>query len=368
MAGYARKVARDIDRWVERGLIDRTTAARLRQEVERSDRSAISLGTVLSVMAAVLVGAAILIIIAANIEMVPRIARVIGLFAVIAVSYTGGAMLKARGRTGFGEALYLVGLAAFGASIALIGQMYHMSGDESEAIFVWCMAAIGAAVLLRSPIMTNASVMLAAAWLLAAFDWWRIDRGPSYIYLFILAVVWAVSYWTQSRAARHLVILAVMFYALLHAIGDEGATVGILLAVVSAAVFMAAFLAPEAVERFAQLGGPQPIHPLIGFLLGIGILQVRYADTFGPMLALALVAFAGIVAALLLRGRQSRLMRWVAYLAFTVELALVYIVTIGTMMETGALFLFSGFALAIAAFAISRIERNIAAPDAGAGG
>lgn len=360
MAGHAGRVGRDIDRWVERGLIDQATAAVLRRDVERSSRAAISLGTVLAVMAAVLVGAAILIIIAANIEHVPRIARVAGLFAIIAAGYLGGAILKAHGHGGFGEALYLVGLAAFGASIALIGQMYHMIGEESQAIFIWCMAAIGAALLLRSPTLTNASVFLAVAWLLFAFDWGRIDHGPSYIFLVIAAVIWAVSYWSGSAAARHLVILAVLFYALLYGISDGTLTVGILLVVLSGVVFWAAYSRPEAVERFAQLGGPQPIHPLIGFLLGIGLLQAQFADRFWPMLGLALVAFAGIVAALLLRGRESRLMRWVAYLAFSVELALLYIVTVGTMVETGALFLFSGFALAIVAIAISRIERRIA--------
>src|SRR5690606_18507339 len=155
--------------------IDEGTAAALRRDVERSGRSAISLGTVLAVMAAVLVGAAILIIIAANIERVPRIARVTALFAIIAASYICGAILKIRGRDGFGEALFLIGLAAFGASIALIGQMYHMSGDEAEAIFIWCGAAIAAAALLKSPVLTNSSVLLAVAWLLFAFDWGRID-------------------------------------------------------------------------------------------------------------------------------------------------------------------------------------------------
>ncbi|MCO5066123.1 MAG: DUF2157 domain-containing protein [Rhizobiaceae bacterium] len=364
MAGHAARVGRDIDRWVERGLIDEATAGALRRDVERSDRSAISLGRVLSVMAAVLVAAAILIIVAANIEQVPRIARVAGLFAIIAASYIGGAVFKLRDRAGFAEALYLVGLAAFGASIALIGQMYHMSGDESEAIFIWCAAGIIAALLLRSPILTNASVLLSTAWLLTAFDLDHINQGPSFVFLLMLAAIWIVSYWTKSSAARHLVILAAMFYALLYGISDSAVLVGIVLIVLSAAVFLAAWFAPDAVERFAQLGGPQPVHPLIGFLLGIGLLQAQFADDFWPMLCLSLIAFAGIVAALVLRGRQSRLMRWVAYLAFTLELAVLYFSTIGTMVETGALFLFSGFALAIAAFAISRIERSIAARDA----
>jgi len=71
-----------------------------------------------------------------------------------------------------------------------------------------------------------------------------------------------------------------------------------------------------------------------------------------------LVAFAGIVTALLLRGRQSALMRWIAYAAFTVELAFLYFVTLGALIDTAALFLFSGLALAGVAFFIMRLERR----------
>lgn len=283
MARYAGKLSHDIDRWVERGLIDEATAQALRRDAEQEHRSSISLGTVLAVMAAVLVCAAILILIAANIDEIPRIVRVLGLFAIIAVSYLGGAALKARGSAGIGEALYLVGLAAFGASIALIGQMYHMSGDEAQAIMIWCLGGILAAVLLKSPILTNASVLIACAWLLMAFDWGRIDHGPSYIFLVLMAVIWAISYWTESRVARHLVILAVLFYALLYAISDDAIAVGILLIALSIAVFAAAYIAPDFVERFAKLGGPQPIHPLIAFLLGVGLLQAQFANDFGPI-------------------------------------------------------------------------------------
>jgi uncharacterized membrane protein len=360
MTGYAAKLEQDIDRWAASGLIDAATATRLREDARRNGRSSISLGTVLAVMAAVLVGAAILITIAANFEAIPRIVRVLGLFAIIAASYVGGAVLQSLGRKAAGEALYIIGAAAFGASIALIGQMYHMSGDEAQAILVWCLATMVAALLLRSPMLTNACIPLAVAWLLFAFDWGRLDHGPSYWFLILVAAIWLVSYWTGSRAARHLVILSVIFYAVLYGIGDDAVAVGVLLASVSAALFVGAWLFPEAVERFARLGGPQPILPLIGFLFGIGMLQVQFSDTFGPMLALALFAFAGIVAALLLRGRESRLMRWTAYIAFTAELVLVYVVMVGTMMETGALFMFSGFALAAVAFIISRIERRIA--------
>ena len=138
MAAYSVRVKQDIARWVEQGLIPAQLAETLSRDVEQHDRKSLSFGSVLAMMAALLVGAAILVLIAANWEAFPRLLRVGLLFATILAGYVGGAVLKTRDQSAIGEALYIIAAAAFGASIALIGQMYHMSGDESDAVVTWC--------------------------------------------------------------------------------------------------------------------------------------------------------------------------------------------------------------------------------------
>ena len=105
---------------------------RLSRDVEQRERKSLSFGSVLAMMAALLFGAAILVLVAANWEAIPRLGRVAALFATILAGYVGGAVLKTRDHDAIGEALYIIAAAAFGASIALIGQMYHMSGDEAR--------------------------------------------------------------------------------------------------------------------------------------------------------------------------------------------------------------------------------------------
>lgn len=362
MAGYISRVRQDIDRWALAGLIDKTTAERLSEDIGKNVGRSISFGSVLAIMAAILLGASILVLIAGNWEAIPRLVRVIGLFAVILGSYVGGAVLKARDNSGFGEALYLLGAAAFGASIALIGQMYHFSGDEEGAVLIWCLGTMVAAAGLCSSVLTNAAVVLSVVWFAMRTLDFNYSTAFPHSFLLLGAAIWAISYWTQSVSARHLLLLAVIFYAVAFGVEvNELVTVGIGLALVSALVFMAAYFAPEQVERFAKLGGPYPVHPLIGFLTGVSMVQVEVYNDFGPMLLATLVAFAGIVAALLLRGRQSMLMRWLAYAGFTIELLFLYFVTLGTMIDTAGLFLFSGLALAIVAFLIMRIEKRLGA-------
>jgi len=174
MASYVSRLRQDMARWVRSGLIDDAAAAAVLRDAEARERRSISFGSILAVMAALLVGAAILVFVAANWEAIPRLARVGVLFAVIAGGYLGGAVLKLRDHAVMGEALWLVAAAAFGAAIALIGQMYHLAGDETEAILAWCAGTALAAVGLRSGPLTVAAVGLASFWLLSrGLEFWQ---------------------------------------------------------------------------------------------------------------------------------------------------------------------------------------------------
>ncbi|TIU17093.1 MAG: DUF2157 domain-containing protein, partial [Mesorhizobium sp.] len=70
----------DIARWLQAGLIDASTAGALTLDVEANQRTSLSFGSILAMMAALLFGAAILIFVAANWEAIPRLARVAALF------------------------------------------------------------------------------------------------------------------------------------------------------------------------------------------------------------------------------------------------------------------------------------------------
>jgi uncharacterized membrane protein len=367
MASHSAKVKQDIARWLEAGLIDGMTADALARDVVANERRSLSFGSILAMMAALLLGAAILIFVAANWEAIPRLARVAALFAVILGGYVGGALVKARGYGAIGEALWIVAAAAFGGSIALIGQMYHFSGDESAAMLTWCAGTALAALALRSGPLTVAAVGIADAWLamklIGGFRLFSSSEIP-HLFLVIAAGLFAVSYWTRSQAARHLIVLSLIFYVVGLAIDDNLLIVAVLLALVSAAAFAAAVIAPAATDAIVRLGGRLPLHGLIGFLTGMALVQFQFADTGGFAIAAA-ITLAGIAAAIVLAGRQSRGLRWIAYLGFAFELCLIYAVTMETMLGTAGFFLLAALVLGILAFAIIRIEKRMSHPVAG---
>lgn len=369
MASYASRVKRDLARWVERGLISAELSQTLAADIDASERRSLSFGSVLAMMAALLVGAAILVLVAANWEAIPRIVRVLALFAAIAVGYVGGALLKNRDHAAIGEALYIVGAATFGASLALVGQMYHMAGDEVSAIITWSVGTAIAAALLRSASLNIAAIGIALAWLvLWMTDYWGGSRGFPYYFIVLAALYWLLSYWTRSVVARHCVLLSVIFYVSLLVTEHDTVAVAVPMALVAALLFAASVFAPAPVERVAQLDGRLPAHCLIAFLVAVFILQIDNIDETARFALLALIAFAGIAAAVVLAGRESRGLRWLAYLGFSLELAFVYTVTVGTLLGTAGLFFVSGIALGLVAFIIIRIERRLRPPPAALAG
>ncbi|RWM14224.1 MAG: DUF2157 domain-containing protein [Mesorhizobium sp.] len=365
MASYSSRVGADIARWLQAGLIDASTADALRRDVEANKRNSLSFGSILAMMAALLFGAAVLIFVAANWEAIPRLSRVAALFAIIFAGYVGGAVLKTRDHSAIGEALWIVAAAAFGGSIALIGQMYHLSGDETSALVTWGAGTALAAVALRSNPLTVASVGIADAWLfLRGFDYFGRAEFP-HLFDVMAIVLFAISFWTRSRAARHLVILSIIFYLMLLFTEYETLQVAVPLVVVSALLFAAAIFAAGFVDRIVQLGGRLPLHALIGFLTGLVMIQFELAgesNNSGFAIASA-VALAGIVAAIVLGGRESRGLRWVAYAGFAFELAIIYVVMLQSMLDTAGFFLAAAVLLGLLALVILRVEKRMRAPS-----
>ena len=365
MSGYSKRLARDVERWVDSGLIDRPTGEMLLRDAEANDRRSFSFGFILMMMAALLLCAAILLLVASNWEAIPRLARVVLLFLIIFAGYVGGALLKMRGHAAYAEGCWLIAATAFGGAIALIGQMYHLSGDEETAILTWCAGTALAAALLRSGPLTIGAAAIAASWLFTeGFDIW----GRSFVplaYPLVAAALWLVSLWTRSVMARHLLVLSLIAYAVMLVDQYDVTFVAMCLAAVSLVLLGAAAVAGAAMERVARLDGRLPLHALLGFLTGAAILQFEHTESAAMLVVAALVVFAAIAGAVMLLGRDSRGLRWLAYLGFAFELCFLYVATVGTMLGTAGLFLAAGVVLGVVAFLIIRVERRMnASPEA----
>lgn len=358
MVNHATRLKGEIDRWQAAGLIEAETAGRLRADVEARGGAGFSFAAVLSAFAALLFGAAILLFVAANWEDIPRLVRVGLVLLLILAGYAFGAVAALRGHPRLAEAGHIVGIAAFGGGMALVGQMYHLSGDESQALLVWCAAAALSAAILRSSALAAAAVALATAWMWSeGWDLWN-DRSVPAAALPILAVLWALSFWTRSVLARHFILMSLSAYVVLVYVGGNIVFAPALLAAGAAALFVATSRPDRraSAERWVAVGGAR-VHAMLAFGLAMLLLHFSFGDGVG-LAIVAVLSFAACIGALLLSRGADRAVRWLAYIGFGVELCLVYVLTIGTMLGTAGFLLAAGLLLALAASVIVRFERR----------
>lgn len=360
---YIDKLSADVARWQQKGLVTADLAGKLIAEAKDNHKVGIGFGQILAILAGLLLAAAVLIMVAANWEAIPRLWRVAALFVLIVAGYVGGAVLKLRGQDGFAEAAWLVGAATFGGAIALISQMYHISGDEAQAILVWCLGTALAAAMLRSPALTIAAVLLAGVWFMSPFfNMFRVTTSIGYPLL--LVALWGVSIWTRSIAARYLILLSLIGYVVFLHFEKDNLGLLAVLTLVSAVVFAAVVVKGDLVERYTGLGEGLAAVAMIGGGAGLVLLEAYLGDT-PHMIWLSIIGLAMIVAALAYGGRLGRMVRWLAYVGFAVQISMIYVHTVGSMLGTAGFFLAAALGLGLLAFFIIRIERRMAAPAHG---
>jgi uncharacterized membrane protein len=363
MASYAERVKKDIARWSSDGLIDAGIAERLRADIEANARSGISFPTIFAMMAAALLCAAVLLFVAANWEQIPRLVRVGMLAALIVGGYVGGAVLKLRGAPAFGEGAWLVAAASFGAAIALVAQMYHMSGEEKDAILAWFLGTALAAIVLRSSPLTVGAALLTGIWMLMAAGAMAGRGDVPWLWLLMAGGLWLVSYWTASQPARHLLSLLLLIFTWVVFFDHETVLVPFVVLAFAVALFIADRAAPVLVFRLG-LGASPAVHGLLHLLSGLAMLHVRYADD-RLLFIVVLLTFGAIAAALLLAGRRSATLRWLAYAAFAIELCYAYVALLGSMLGTAGFLLLVGLGLAVLAWGIRRLEATLTRPPGG---
>jgi uncharacterized membrane protein len=182
------RTERLIDRWRSAGLIDDASAERIRAwESLQPDGHASRFGRFVFGFGGLLLGAGVLLFVAANWPMVSPWGRFTLLAASIAGLHAAGAITRSRSEA-LAMTLHAVGTAALGGGIFLAGQVFNLAEHWPEGFLLW---AAGAAV---------------ALWLLR--DW------PQAVWLAALAPAWLISEWITTELfgpVRPGVLLAAVF-------------------------------------------------------------------------------------------------------------------------------------------------------------
>ncbi len=365
---FSISVERLVERWQQEGLIDAATASRLNADLEKR-ATGFSLGAVLATLGGLLLGAAVIMLVAANWQDMPRLMRIGMVLALIWIGYLGGAWRQARGDKVFSSALYVVGAASFGAGIALVGQMYHVSGDVHSAAVYWTLGVLASAFLVRAPVLAAFGAGVACFYLSTfVFDGTSADNGElayRWIGPLLLLVGVGAALLTRSRHAAHLWALFAIGWALLVYVQNENDVILCLMIAVGIALMLADAFAHDTMERLTRFAQPLASYGLMLALLSLGILQLNHMfsssggsasldqDVLYSMLILGLS-----IGAIALCGRDNGGLRSIAYAAFSFQVLYLAFTTVGTMIGTSGFFLTAGVLVLLLAAFVRRMERR----------
>ncbi|PZU84283.1 MAG: DUF2157 domain-containing protein [Shinella sp.] len=361
---YRGRLKRDLGIWVDKGMIPPATADVLLKEFD-SRKSSFSVGGMLMILAAVLIAASILLLVAANWQEIPRLTKVVSIILLIWIFYLSAALSFGRGADRLGAALLVLGAASFGGAIALIGQLYHLSGDTLDAMLLWFAMTVVSAAAFRSAALTVFSGLLAFAVFGAYLE--QYDAEWQGLYAFwppIAGVVLAVlAQWTGAERSRHIIyILLLGWCAWLYSLHTD-VGVAILFVVVGALAFLAVTLPQSPISALARQRGASPaFYTFLLALLGLAFLHFHWTE--GSELALlALLTIGATLLALSLEGRDNGAVRYLAYVIFAAEVLYLSFVTIDSMLGTSAFFLLAGLVVAVLAFIVVKLEKLFARKD-----
>ncbi|WP_284638026.1 DUF2157 domain-containing protein [Paenibacillus silviterrae] len=139
-------VEKEGPRWVDKGIVTREQVEQITRLYE-DKKHAVGL---LPILGSLLVGLGILSFVAANWQEIPQLFRLAMMMAVMAGFYGAGEKLIRNGQDRLGLALVSLGLVSFGASMVLIGQMFHLIAYNAGTFILWACAGAGLAWIYRS--------------------------------------------------------------------------------------------------------------------------------------------------------------------------------------------------------------------------
>jgi uncharacterized membrane protein len=203
---FAGQLSRESEAWVADGIVTAEQAAAIRSRYAdvREERRG-SATTALAVIGAIAVGFGVIGFVAANWEEMSHGVRLALLTAVVAGSYAAGFHLRDRtgSRPRVGEALYLLGVLLFGASLFLVGQMYNVEAHDPFALLLWAGGAIATAVVVRSRAIAATAVLIFTAWVGFEFGLALDDAGSNTWAAFpVVAVFYGGALYGLATAAQ----------------------------------------------------------------------------------------------------------------------------------------------------------------------
>jgi uncharacterized membrane protein len=387
--GYRLRI--ETQRWVRDGLVSVEQAEAILARYRHTARWFARPITIFSVLGGVLLAGAAALVIAHHWHEIPRWARVGGVVTLILAAHISGLTLRTRGYGSLGEGLFVMGGGLLLVGVALVGQLYNLTGPPSDALLLWWVLLLPAAYALPAIWLAVLAWAGAAAWYaVLAFErasWLGRDIHLNGVLGAVAVAAGGVVAWALGTVHRdddyrrvrqfleQLGLLAIL--SALVPLGFVGSQewrtvdasrwpVGLLgvLAIATVAVGVAYFALPPA-RPLVRAGPPAALLLLVVYLLGF-VVALTTRVPAGTLRALAWTNWALLFAvALVLIAYGARWDRtsWVNWGVVWIGVSAVarYLEMFGTMLQTSALLFATGLFVLALGGVLEWLRRRVAA-------
>ena len=222
---YSRRLDKDVAHWVAAGIISGEQGDGIRADVEARSGLWAHLGFVhlLGTIGALFVGIGVILFVAANWEAIPKLARVAMALGLLWSCHSAAWWaLGKKDMAWLGESALLLSALAFGASIALIAQIFHLPSNNAGGILLWALGVFATTLVARGQFVAILGIALTCLWttLVSSGGWnhiWNIidlDRthDPN-LWFPLFWFAWAaITIRRQWRFATHLLVLSLTIW------------------------------------------------------------------------------------------------------------------------------------------------------------
>ncbi len=216
-------LAKEVSEWVAENIISTAQAESIcaRYGVDYHDQSKHSYGYfILVALAYLFFGLALITLIGANWQDMPRAARMSGLIALTLATNGFGVYKVARQQNPAAIGSFFLGGLFYGASIVLIAQIYHIGEYFPDGIFWWAAGILPIALFMESSLLMLLSASLGFIWF---FTDTSHDFYPLSFPLLLAAIVWHCFRIKQSNLLFMLLVIGIAVwieYSFSWVIGD----------------------------------------------------------------------------------------------------------------------------------------------------
>ncbi|HET7876038.1 MAG TPA: DUF2157 domain-containing protein [Methylomirabilota bacterium] len=165
---FAARLAREVREWVSDGLVSPEQAERLLARYPDAPGWYARPTALFALIGGGLIAAGIALVVAHNWEEIHRWVKLGGLILLMLAAHGSGLGLRERGHPWAASGCFLIGGSLLLVGIALVGQIYNLSGRPADAVLLWWVLLLPVGLALPSAALAGVAYVGLAAWFLTA--------------------------------------------------------------------------------------------------------------------------------------------------------------------------------------------------------